>query len=458
MARRTPLIIPSEVQTREFDAKLLLACLAAERGFASIVGCRTDIHLNVAALPRSIYVAKDVRYSSRRMFDILQRLGHAIVALDEEAPFYYSRAYYLQSRVSEPVLRRTRALFAWGPENAEAWRGCAYYHGAPIHVTGNPRVDLMRPELRPFFAAEAERIRARFGRFILVNSNFGSLNHYFPNLTTLLPPDLTAGTPAAPDKAFDAGLAAHRHAIFRSFLEIVPRLARTFPDHAVVVRPHPAENHETWREAGGGLPNLHVVHEGSVIPWLMTATAMIHNSCTTGLEGYVVGAPVIAYRPATSERFDLALPNSLSHEVFDAAALIDAVGRAVAGALPCDAETARARRRLAARHVAALDGPLASEAMVDVLDRFEAAGGGRKPPVRSRVAGYLSAELRRRGKERHAETPGHKSNIAYTRHRFPGVVLPEVEERIGRFRAILGRFEAVRARQTMKNVFKIAAS
>jgi hypothetical protein len=60
MNRRTPLIIPSEVRTREFDAKLLLACLASERGFTSIVGCRTNIHLNISSLPRSIYVAKDI--------------------------------------------------------------------------------------------------------------------------------------------------------------------------------------------------------------------------------------------------------------------------------------------------------------------------------------------------------------------------------------------------------------
>ena len=40
-------IIPAEEQSREFDAKLLLACVAAERNFPAIVGARRDIHLKI---------------------------------------------------------------------------------------------------------------------------------------------------------------------------------------------------------------------------------------------------------------------------------------------------------------------------------------------------------------------------------------------------------------------------
>ena len=57
---RTPVIIPSEIQSREFDAKLLLACILAERGFPCVVGSRNEIHMAITRLPRSIYVGKDV--------------------------------------------------------------------------------------------------------------------------------------------------------------------------------------------------------------------------------------------------------------------------------------------------------------------------------------------------------------------------------------------------------------
>lgn len=454
---RTPLIVPSETQTREFDAKLLLACLATERGFDTVVGSRTDIHLRIAELPRGIYLAKDIRYSSRKMFGILGKLGCPIVALDEEALLYYSRERYLESRVSEPVFHQARELFAWGPENAEAWRQCPYYHGVPIHATGNPRMDMMRPELRDFFADEIAALRSSLGRYILINTNFGTLNHFFPNLNTLLPPDPAGRLPASAESDFKPGLAAHRYDIFRGFLDTIPLLARAFPDHLIVLRPHPAESHDTWREAGGGCDNFRVIHEGNVVPWLAAADAVIHNSCTTGFEAYLLGTPVVAFRPAVSEIYDLALPNEVSHQAGDADMLIDMVRAATHGELGTDAAERQHRRVMAERYVSALDGKLAGERIVDVLDRLEGAGPIGRPALLSRTVGYVTAEIRRKGKERNASIPGHKNHLDYTRHRFPGIELDEVNRQIDRFRNILRRFPRAQAHQLGKNIFEITA-
>ena len=52
----------------------------------------------------------------------------------------------------------------------------------PIHITGNPRGDMLRSEIRPYFAAEVERLRNLYGEFILVNTNFSDVNPYIPNV------------------------------------------------------------------------------------------------------------------------------------------------------------------------------------------------------------------------------------------------------------------------------------
>jgi hypothetical protein len=54
-ALNSTLIIPVEEQSREFDAKLLLACVAAERGYPAVLGSRRAIHLSATRLPRGIY-------------------------------------------------------------------------------------------------------------------------------------------------------------------------------------------------------------------------------------------------------------------------------------------------------------------------------------------------------------------------------------------------------------------
>ena len=65
------LIIPVENQVRELDAKLLLSCIAAERGFPVIIGSRAFVHFEVASIPRGVYLAKSMRSLSNSMFKIL---------------------------------------------------------------------------------------------------------------------------------------------------------------------------------------------------------------------------------------------------------------------------------------------------------------------------------------------------------------------------------------------------
>ena len=140
------LILPCETRNREVDAKLLLGCVAAERGFRVFLGAKREINIEAVRLPRSIYLQKSLSKRSYRMYDILERLGHWIVTADEEGVVYYSRENFWTDRIHPRTFVKARALLAWGPDNEELWRAYPAFHGAPITVTGNPRVDLLRPE------------------------------------------------------------------------------------------------------------------------------------------------------------------------------------------------------------------------------------------------------------------------------------------------------------------------
>src|SRR5690606_10316831 len=85
VARAATLLIPSETRVREFDGKLLLACIAAEQGHECVVGSPMAMHLHIGRLPLGIYIAKDMFCSSARMLRILRGLGHDVVGWDEES-------------------------------------------------------------------------------------------------------------------------------------------------------------------------------------------------------------------------------------------------------------------------------------------------------------------------------------------------------------------------------------
>ncbi len=62
------LIIPVENQVRELDPKLLLACIAARRGFTAIIGSHRAIDLRISSFPRSLYLNKSM--TDRNLKDV----------------------------------------------------------------------------------------------------------------------------------------------------------------------------------------------------------------------------------------------------------------------------------------------------------------------------------------------------------------------------------------------------
>jgi hypothetical protein len=234
----------------------------------------------------------------------------------------------------------------------------------------------------------------------------------------------------------------------------VPQLARAFPETTIVLRPHPSENLEPWRQAGAGLPNLRVENRGSAAPWLLAARCMIHNSCTTGVEAAAMGVPAIAYRPVVAEGLDLMLPNAVSHEVFDASELLGAVRAVLAGDI--GGNDAARRRELLGQHVAALEGPLASTRIVDSLLQIDRSGAVSAPvPFASIFAGHVSGRRRQLVRFVRERLPDTRSNRGYLRQKFPGISLEELRSRIGKLHASIGGLQDIRVRAAAEDMFEL---
>jgi surface carbohydrate biosynthesis protein len=450
------LTIPCETQAREFDAKLLLSCFAAERGHSVIVGSKKAINVRAGSLPTSIYLSKSLTIRNLFTYELLERLGHTIICGDEEGLVYASAQSYLHHKVAARTFRKADALLAWGAENAHVWREFEGFHGAPIYETGNARVDLLRSEMRPLFEESVTRLRAEYGKFILINTNFSRLNHYFPGQSRQANKLRDASAEADVTQHLDLGLAAHKSVLFDHFLAMVPAIASAHPEHTVVVRPHPSEKRETWTQATAGLANVRVVHEGNVVPWILASDLLIHNGCTTAIEAYVLGKTALAFQPEVSEDFDLHLPNKLSVRAYDLDSLLDLAKAHLSTGLPRDDAEEAEKKRLISQYVASVDGPLACERIVTAIEEFaREAGASKQLDATRRTLAKAGAVLRGIIQRCEAHIPGHHNNAKYLRHMFPGATLAEVEKQVSRYGAILGRFENVHTRQICENVFKL---
>ena len=461
------LIIPVENQVRELDPKLLLAVIAARRGFTVIIGSHRDIDLRISAFPRSLYLNKSMTDRNLKMFRIMENIGHQIVTWDEEALVHLPDEIYFSRRLSPVAIRHVSHLFAWGEDNAELWRRYPHLPAElPIHVTGNPRCDMLRPEMRPFYEPEVGKIYEAHGDFILVNTNFNHVNAYFP-AQNLFKPVKTEGQKAAFGKAavgmtreYARGLHNHKQSILDAFKQIIPVLDDAFPDHAIVVRPHPTENQQIYEDIARRCQRVSVTNEGNVVPWLMATRAVIHNGCTTGVEAYMMGVPAISYRASVDEDYDLGfyrLPNLISHQCFNADEVIQTLGRIFEGRR--GAADGDDRKSLVNQYLAAQDGPLACERIVDVIEEILSNQPDLpKPPWGHRLLGRSLSLKRRLSRQLRSRLPGSHAPPEFHKHRYPGATAQELNSRISRFQQLLGDNSSILAEQLAGQIFSVSLS
>ena len=459
------LLIPVENQIRELDPKLLLACIAAERGFSSVIGSRREMEFNIDMFPHSIYLSKSMTIRSLLFFRVANKFGHEIVTWDEEALVHLPPETYFSRRLDPHSIRYVSHLFAWGSDNAELWRQYAHLpNGIPIHITGNPRSDMLRPELRSFYEDEVKQLRNKYGDFILINTNFNHVNAYGPDMNLFKPVKRPGQKPAFGRAArgmrrnYAEGLRDHKQAVFEHFKKLIPALAKAFPETNIVVRPHPTESHEVYKNIASQFERVYVTNEGNVVPWLMASKSVIHNGCTTGVEAYMMGVPAISYRAVVNDDYDYGfyvLPNKMSHQCFDFEQLKNLLGKILNGQV--GAADGDDRRAMIKHYLAAQEGPLACERMMDVIETIsEKLNPADQVSPKNRLERWALTRGLHLAKRIKSSLPGSHNRPEFQRHRYPGISLENMLSKLQQFQQLRGNNQKLKVEQVSNVMFQIS--
>ena len=458
--KKTPLYIGIEIKVREFEPKLFLACVAAEAGYDVILGQQRIFKRKLPDMPRGIYLDKSAAASKADRHRELKQLGFRVVAGDEEGLAFFQVEEYKKRRLAIETLQAVEYFFAWGTRHAEIVKERVPDLQEKVKVTGHPRIDLTRPEIRNFYAEEAEQIRQRYGKFLLINTNFSFCNHARGKDVAI---DVLARGGKIADEAhrqYYLNLRAHKQHICDEFVTMIKAMHQRFLDTLIIIRPHPAENHDFWRQILPDTQTVQVVHEGNVHPWLMAAEVTIHNSCTTGIEAYLLDRPVIAYQPIQAEEFDIYLANALSEQTFTLESLLEKLEQILQHTWNPDAEAVRERRKIAQYYMHSLKGPLASERIVAELQSLPLRNSWQITAYRSYAQckklarKILKPQIFRTASEEQSSETGIKTQ--YIQQKFPGLTLEEIQQTMAMLRKVTGRFSTLHVTQLEENMFLIS--
>jgi surface carbohydrate biosynthesis protein len=451
------LVLPIESNVRELDSKTLLAAVAAERGHGAILLRLADFGRVVPRLPPAVVLQKDIIGS--QLINSAKAAGHVVVALDEEGLVQRDPDDYLHRRVSVPALAGCARFLAWGDMHRETLLRKAPEYAHRIIPTGNPRFDLLRPELRGLYQDAAERLIKRYGQFVMINSNFGTANHRLGEGYIRQHWASGGWSEGVGREQLLKRILTFQSALLTDFALTVEALAEELRGEcAVIVRPHPSENHQTWRDHLSHIPNVAVFHEGPVLSWLLASRALIHNSCTTGIEATLLDRPTFAYMPVRDQAAESSLPNGVSIQVESRDDLL----AAVAGTVRCAAAPRQPTtgRELLAHHVASLEGPLAADAILDQVEQvapqpapLQSAG----LPLQLRL-GRASVQMRSyAAAARTRSFDAQRRYNALLHQTSPGLDMMMVREVVTGLREASGRFGSVSCTQLAPDVVAVGS-
>lgn len=453
------LLLPVEVKTRAFESRLLLAAHAVHGGWNVIIGRKSALNSALRSLPRGVYLDKCIQATSLEKTRYAKELGNTYAAIDEEGLVHEGGSEtYPKRRLSAATLDETSRFCAWGEAQAELVRGAYPDLADRVVVSGNPRVDLWRPELHELHRSEVDRLRESVGDFVLFPSNFANvIGADGRALTEQFGHASGHYADPAERRRFESYLDFRRQILDR-LVDALPRLARGLPEGtSLVVRPHPAEDHRFWDELSDGVPNMLVRYEGTITPWLLASRALVHSNCTTGVEAAVAGVPCVAYSPLDDADYPM-LPNQVSRIVESDDDLVSAVSE-----LCTDRAAMPERSRVVLEHhLAAVSGPLASRRLLDILGELPARqdrGDGREGRRRGDDLRTLPTRLRkRRGRRRvPAERAMPAISATLANQKFPPASVAEVEGILGRFGEVLPAIAGVAVTEVGQSLFRLTA-
>ncbi len=285
MQKKPLFFLPVEVTPRELDYKLNLARHICRKGWDVIIGNPPFISDELKYKDyQGIFLEKGINPEAGRY----RSFGDvALFSLGDEGAAF--PVYSLDYDPTVDALNLCEKIFLWGALQKEdlSQRLPGHALNKKYVVTGHPGFDFSSPKWLPYHLIL--RPQGLPSDYILINTNFSSCNGFsleeaFKALTHCSP-----STRAFVEKTYE--IEGQRFALFQKTLS---SLFQDFPNQPFLIRPHPTEKQESYQAFFGQYPNVVISGKGTVEQSIAAAKLVLHCDCTSALQAYKMGMPVIS--------------------------------------------------------------------------------------------------------------------------------------------------------------------
>jgi len=309
------LYLPLEIIVREHDGKVTLAHQAVQDGWTVVMGPKIYLYAIADQLPEGVFLIKSATPLEFHQIKSLRDNGHEVCSLDEEGVVTFKEFLGRNVRFSKENLECINKVFFWGAEQKKVFDSVYPEYATKGIKSGSPRMEFWRDIAADVYKEQADRIRQKYGEFILIPTSFGIANNILSRSKGLELVKEHSSALSDDTSRFMTGQAEQNLIAFKEYLDFMPEMVSAFPDTNFVIRPHPSESSAVWQMLAEKHDNVYLEYKGSVTPWILASKAIYHFKSTTSIEAHLMGREVITYMPPMPhymKKYTLEQPLSVS--------------------------------------------------------------------------------------------------------------------------------------------------
>lgn len=322
-------LFPIDSVSRELEWKLVMVLELTKQNTTSIIGHKQFIMDVNANSHNTIWFGRLGTNSgkNKKDYEVQQSAlnnNNKVLYLHDEGGFYSYIDYKSSVRTTHPYSEKHKIgiskILTWGEAQKDALLECQELKEKDIDTVGNPKFDLFYSSYDWLDSKAIQNLQKEFGEFVLITTKFGGANSNEisdgKGIIKKINKYQSFGEANATKMAFNKWRWDKLN--FANYVYLIQELANKFPQNNFVVRPHPSEDSEFYKNAFNQFSNIIVIREGDVRPWIKASSLMIHSGCTTGFEGTMANKPVINFMPEYDNdlsRFNIAIASEAGQPV-----------------------------------------------------------------------------------------------------------------------------------------------
>ncbi len=309
-----------ENKKRELDSRVFFALAMNEKNYSVGFGKKQNLYQYSNYIKKGLFLLKSIGPRNYDKILNLKKNGHQVSSWDEEG-FLLFDDEFTRLRNNKDCLDQIDYLYAWGNIQKENLQRLFPQFQKKIISTGHPRFDLLKKENKFFFEHDAQKIRDKYGKFILVTTKFAM------------------GNAVVDWRSRDYKVARSNHDIsdtifqkktMESFIKTLISLSEKCPELNIIIRPHPSENLTKWHEIFDNHKKIRVVFDQqNTCCWIMASQYIISTNCHTSMESYLLGKQSINFAPIQDKEVEAEIFKKVSHDIESPKELIEIVSNSI---------------------------------------------------------------------------------------------------------------------------------